>query len=60
MADARLGGKLAGILQPVIEPAQQDRVGIEQRFRAKIRGADAIAPGNVNPRAGNQVLVFAR
>ena len=58
MADARLGGKFAGVFQPMIEPAQQDGVGIQQCVRAEVRGAGAIAPGNVYPRAGNQVLVF--
>ena len=60
MTNARLAGKFARIFQPVIEPAQQNRVRIEQRLRAKIRSANAIAPGNVLPRSGNQILMRAR
>ena len=53
-------GKFSGILQPVIEPAQQNRVRIEQRLGPEIRRADAIAPRNVHPGPGNQILVLAR
>lgn len=60
MADARFSREGAGILQPVIEPAKQNRVGIEQRLGAEIRGSDAIAPRNVHPRPGDQVLMIAR
>ena len=50
--------KSAGILQPVIEPAKQNRIRIEQRLRAEIRGPDAIAPRNMHPRPGDEVLVI--
>src|SRR3984893_4239964 len=58
-ADARLAVKLAGIFQPMVEPAQKDRVGIEQRLGTEIGGADTISPGDVLPRSGNQVLMLA-
>ena len=58
MADARLAGEFAGIFEPVIEPAEQQRVGIEQRLGAEVRVAGAITPWNVNPGAGDEVLGF--
>jgi len=60
MANARLLRKLARTLQPMIEPAEQKRVRVEQRLGAEARGSGAIAPGNMDPRTGNQELVFAR
>jgi hypothetical protein len=57
---ARLLGERARILEPMVEPAQQDRVRVKQRLGTKVRRPDTIAPGNVHPRPGNEVLVFAR
>src|ERR1700693_2611603 len=44
----------------MIEPAQQNRVRIDQRFGAKVRGTNPIPPRNVYPGPGKQVLMFAR
>jgi hypothetical protein len=44
----------------MVEPAQKDRVRVEQRFHSEIRGAGAIAPWNMRPRSGNQILALAR
>src|ERR1700683_2741322 len=60
MPNARLTRKLSRIFQPVIEPAQENRIGIQQCFRAEISGAGSISPRNVLPWAGDQVLMFAR
>src|SRR5580698_5877953 len=44
----------------MIEPPKQNGVGVNYRVRAEIRASSAITPRNMNPRAGNQELVFAR
>ena len=58
MADARLAGKLATVLEPVIEPTQQQRIGIEQCLRAEVLLADQFSPRDMDPGTGDQVLVF--
>src|SRR5271166_1982927 len=42
----------------MIEPAEKNGVCIEQSLRTEINGADALSPGNVLPRPGNEVLLF--
>src|SRR5271167_1273927 len=43
----------------MIEPAEKDGVCIEKSLRTEISGADAVSPGKVLPRPGNEVLLFA-
>src|SRR5581483_3376134 len=58
--DARLALKVASVFEPMIEPAEQNRVCIDIRGFTEIRVACSIAPGNMNPRTGDEVLVLAR
>ncbi len=51
-------GELAAILQPMVKPTQQQRIGIEQRLGTEVLLADQFAPRDVNPGTGDQVLVF--
>src|SRR6202030_538843 len=44
----------------MIEPAQQNRVRIDERFGTEVRRTNAIAPRNVRPRPGKKVLMFTR
>ena len=60
MADLRFPFKRSGIFQPLIEPAQQNRVRVDQRLGTEVRRPDAIPPRNVHPGPGQQVLIFAR
>src|ERR1700732_725542 len=60
MADTRLVCEFPAILQPMIEPAQQDGIGVDQRLRTQINVPGAIAPGNVLPRTSHQILMPAR
>src|SRR6266436_6642035 len=60
MANAGLAGKFTRILQPMIEPAEQNRIRIEQCVWAEVRSADTIATRNVLPRPGDKILMFAR
>src|SRR3984893_3456164 len=60
MANAGLAGKFTRVLQPMIKPAEQNRIRIEQRVTSEVRGANTIAPGNVLPGPGHEILVLAR
>ena len=58
VTDARLQVELATLLEPVIEPTQQQRIRIEQCLGAEVLFPDQFAPRDVDPRTRNQVLVF--
>ena len=58
MTDARLAGELAGILEPMVEPTQQQRIGIEQGFGAEVLLPHQLSPRDMHPGTGDQVLVF--
>src|SRR6267142_1389667 len=60
MANAGLAGKFTRILQPMIEPAAQNRLRVKQRVWAEVRGANTVAPGTVLPRPDDKILMFAR
>src|SRR3979409_587082 len=60
MANSGHAGKFPRVLQPMIEPAEQNRVRVKQRVWAEVRGANTIAPGNVLPRPGDKILMLAR
>src|ERR1700676_3095870 len=59
VAYTRFVCELSRILQPVIEPPQQDRIGVKIGRRPKSSVANAIAPRNMYPRPDNQVLPVA-
>src|SRR6266851_1535485 len=44
----------------MIEPAQQNRVRIDERLGTKVRRPNSIPPRNVHPRSSKKVLMFAR
>ena len=52
VSHARLPGKFAGILEPVVEPLQQQGVRVKRGVRAEVAVADTRSPGNVQPRSG--------
>src|SRR5271163_822824 len=60
MADARLVREFSRALEPMVEPAEQDCIGIEQGLRPEVRSSRTVAPGQVDPWAGDQVLVISR
>ncbi len=45
VSDARFTGKFTGVLQPVIEPAQQECICVEQCLGAELGHSRPIAPG---------------
>ena len=53
----RLLGELTGVLQPVVEPTQQEVVRVEIRRRTQTGLTRLIAPRNVDPRPGEQILM---
>src|SRR6202521_2572416 len=44
----------------MIEPAQQDRVHVDERLGTKVRRPNPIPPRYVHPGSGKQVLMFTR
>src|ERR1700678_3880724 len=59
VADTRLGGPLACVSEPMIEPADQQGVGVEHRLGSQKIRTNALAPRNMDPRAGDEVLTVA-
>ena len=59
VADAGFGREFAGVFEPVIEPAKMEVIGVEVGGRAKVQRADAVAPWDMDPGAGEKVLIVA-
>src|ERR1700677_1916516 len=57
VANAWLAGKLPAVFEPMIEPTQQQRIGIEQSVGTEVVLADHFPPRDVNPGTGDQILI---
>ena len=57
VANARFTGEFPTVFKPMIEPAQQERVGIEQSLGAEVLFADYFSPWDMDPGPGYEILI---
>src|SRR6266702_3315398 len=60
VTNTRFCAEFARVFEPMIKPAQQNLVGVQISFFAESGIAHSIAPRNMHPWTGDQILVVAR